>query len=234
MSMIPPDVSAARRRGALRVLAAGLAFAAVTAGCTAILHMSGTIPAEQLLKDPGVLNPGPWYLGAVSYFGIALWTAACAVTLFARTLLREDRDAELRRFLLASGLFSALLGIDDLFMLHDVVAPELLGLSEKAVIGVYGLLGLAYAIRFRGVILRTEVLLLASAIAFFGLSVAVDVLDVDDARFLLAEDGAKLAGITLWFSYLASSAALAIRGALGEAGRPREPELARHAAAAHS
>ncbi|HEX8392876.1 MAG TPA: hypothetical protein VF665_11010, partial [Longimicrobium sp.] len=123
--MIPRDVSSARRRGALRVLAAGLAFAAVTVGCVAILHVRGTIPAARLLKDPGVFNPGPWYLGAVSYFGIALWTAACAVTLFSRTLLRNDENAELRRFLLASGLLSALLGTDDLFMLHDVVAPQL-------------------------------------------------------------------------------------------------------------
>jgi hypothetical protein len=163
--------------------------------------------------------------------GIALWTAACAVTLFARTLLRHEQDAELRRFLLASGLLSALLGVDHLFMLQDTVAPELLGISEKAVIGGYGLLGLAYAVRFRGVILRTDVLLLASAIAFFNLSVAVDALDVDDARFLLAEDAAKLAGITLWFSYLATCAALAVRGTLGEPARAGEPELQRHAAA---
>ncbi|HEX8451957.1 MAG TPA: hypothetical protein VF647_07670 [Longimicrobium sp.] len=232
MSMIPRDVSSARRRGALRVLAAGLAFAAVTVGCVAILHVRGTIPAARLLKDPGVFNPGPWYLGAVSYFGIALWTAACAVTLFSRTLLRNDENAELRRFLLASGLLSALLGTDDLFMLHDTIAPQLLGISEKAVIGVYGLLGLAYAIRFRSLILRTELLLLVSAIAFFGLSVCVDVLDADDARLLLVEDGAKLAGITQWFSYLASTSAAAIRGTLGAAGRHGEPELPEHAATA--
>lgn len=232
MSMIPRDVPGARRRGALRVLAIGLAFAVATVGVTAILHLRGGIPAAHLLKDPGVSNPGPWYLGAVSYFGIALWTAACAVTLFARTLLRNDENAELRRFLLASALLSALLGLDDLFMLHDHVAPQLLGVSEKAVIGVYGLLGLAYALRFRAVILRTEVLLLASAIAFFGFSVAVDALDVDDARFLLAEDGAKLAGITQWFSYLANSAASAIGRTLGDAGRHGEPEFPMHATSA--
>ena len=214
MSTILGNARMERLRGALRGLVAGLTFAAAVMGGTALLYLAAGIPVAHLLKDPGALRPGPWYLGAVSYVGILLWTAAAAVCLFARKLLSHVDDVEVRGFLLASALLSAVLGLDDLFMLHDSVAPMYLGVSEKVVVLGYGVLALGYVARFRGMVWRTAYFPLVVAGGFFALSVGVDALDVDDTRFLLVEDGAKLAGIAGWFSYLAHIAGEALRSSL--------------------
>lgn len=221
--MISDHARRERLRAALRVLLSGLAFAAVTMTATLLLYLAAGIPVAHLLKDPGALRPGPWYLGAVSYVGILLWCAAATVCLFARKLVRDAERAELRRFLLGSALLTSLLGLDDLFMLHDSVAPEYFGVSEKLVVLAYGLAAVAYVVRFRRTVLRTEYFLLLLAGGFFALSVGIDALDVDDSRFLLVEDGAKLAGITAWLSYLAHCSAEAIREAMAAVSRP-EPQ----------
>lgn len=223
MSAIFDHARRERLRAALRVLLTGLTFAAVTMTATLLLYLAAGIPVAHLLKDPGALRPGPWYLGAVSYVGILLWCAAAAICLFARGLVRDPDREELRRFLLASALLTSLLGLDDLFMLHDVVAPEYFGVSEKAVVLAYGLAALGYVARFRRTVLKTEYFLLLLAGGFFALSVGIDAMDVDDSRFLLVEDGAKLAGITAWLSYLAHCSAEAIREGMAAASRP-EPQ----------
>lgn len=203
-----------RLRGALRGLVSGLVFAAAVMAGTALLYLFAGIPVAHLLKDPGALRPGPWYLGAVSYVGILLWTAAATLCLFARKLLPRVEEAEVRSFLLASALLSAVLGLDDLFMLHDSLAPAYLGVPEKVVVLGYGALALGYVVRFRRLVWRTEYFPLLVAGGFFALSVGVDALDVDDTRFLLVEDGAKLAGIAGWCSYLGHMAGQAVRASL--------------------
>ena len=221
MSTLLGNARMERLRGALRGLVAGLVFAAAVMAAAAALYLAAGIPVAHLLKDPGALRPGPWYLGAVSYVGILLWTAAATLCLFARRLLPRVEEAEVRSFLLASALLSAVLGLDDLFMLHDSVAPMYLGVSEKVVVLGYGALALGYVARFRRLVWRTEFLPLLVAGGFFALSVGVDALDVDDTRFLLVEDGAKLAGIAGWCSYLGHIAGEAVRARMA-----RESSLA--------
>ncbi|CAA9358267.1 MAG: hypothetical protein AVDCRST_MAG68-4154 [uncultured Gemmatimonadetes bacterium] len=215
-----------RLRAALRVLLGGLVFAAAVMCGTAGLYLAAGIPVAHLLKDPGALRPGPWYLGAVSYVGILLWCAAATVCLFTRGLLREPGHAELRRFLLGSALLSALLGLDDLFMLHDQVAPDYFGVSEKVIVLAYGAAALGYVVRFREMVERSPYFLLLVAGGFFALSVGVDAMDLDDGRILMVEDGAKLAGITAWLSYFAQCSADAIREGLAAVPRVEPQETA--------
>ena len=74
------------------------------------------------------------------------------------------------------GLISLVLLLDDFFMFDEYIYPIYLGINEKAVLIVYGMLILFYLVNFRKIIRNTEFLFILLAVLFFALSVVVDLL----------------------------------------------------------
>lgn len=194
------------RRGIVGELAFVAGVGALSLGAVLWLRWLSGLPFGDLTRDPAGINETPVYVGFLSNIGILLWAAAAAVCLFAVRLLGPGSHPVARRFLLASGAFTLLLTADDLFLLHERVVPNLLGVSELASMAVYGLLGGAYLAFFLPVIRRTRKVLLVLAIVFFGLSIAVDLFHPPVPAYLLVEDGAKLVGIAAWLAYLTRAA----------------------------
>ncbi len=142
--------------------------------------------------------------GILSNLGILLWTASACICLFSARVLAHGR-VDHRRFLVASGLLSAYLMIDDWFMFHEFLAPRYLGIKESQVFIVLGLAVLAYLWLFRRMLLAAHYVVLGLSIACLGASVGFDVLQRQlrmsgEVRHLL-EDGAKWFGIALWCSF---------------------------------
>jgi hypothetical protein len=195
-----------------------LAFAVVT-----------STPASHLVRDPtAVFDSGP-HIGVLSTIGVALWSAAATVCLFASWAAKDES----RRFLLWSGLISLLLMLDDALMLHEFVGPYILHraaslvetssialtlLVEIAFYLTYFLVLAAYLGRFVRYILRTDYVYLGAALMAFTTSVLMDVaVDVAGSNFLtdweirhLLEDGVKFLGIVLWLSYFVVTAAASL------------------------
>lgn len=174
------------------------------------------VPVAQFTRDPAAVMNGPFYAGALSNVGILMWCAAAAICFFGASLLQGkfERKAE-SRFLLTSALFTCLLLVDDLFMLHDLVLPEYLQVRERYVILTYGLLMLGYLVGFRRLILRTEWLVLCLAGCFFAGSIVVDKLPEDLLPMHhVFEDGFKFLGIVTWMLYLGRTT----RSLLAESG----------------
>jgi hypothetical protein len=73
-----------------------------------------------------------------------------------------------------AGALSALLGLDDLMLLHDDVLAAL-GIGQSKTLLAYALLIASYLWVFRHVHLAMQFGLLAIAVCFLGLSVAIDV-----------------------------------------------------------
>jgi hypothetical protein len=93
------------------------------------------------------------------------------------------------------------LGLDDVFLLHEEVFPRF-GVPEEVVLSCYPVFMLFYLFWFYPVILKTEYVLLGTALLFFGISVTVDLFDLSDIDlFFLFEDGVKLIGIVSWLAY---------------------------------
>ena len=121
--------------------------------------------------------------------------------------------------MLFSGIMTMILVLDDLFLLHEEIFPEHLGIPQKFVLLGYMGLTLVGIVVFRKSILGTEYLLLLIALGFFGLSVFVDVFDHEiDAlighwRYLF-EDGFKFLGIVSWLGYYWRTCFTATRGLL--------------------
>lgn len=175
------------------------------------------VPFVTFTRDAAIAytKDAPFYGGALSNLGAALWTIAMSLSLFAGMTHHgsDARGIEMRRFLIAAGLLSAVLLIDDLFMIHDGLLP-LIGRGQKPVLAAQGLfMLLLLLVRFRRVILQTHYGLLVWALVIFALSLVVDLeLAAVQKKFHhLLEDGLKLIGIAGWCGYFTHTSVAAAR-----------------------
>jgi hypothetical protein len=196
----------ARLRSLVPFLSAIYAFPLVTLFAVVMARLLLGIPVYIFMRDPSAITSTSPLVGAVSNIGILLWCAAGTICLFSAGVLRWRGGASRHgRFLLWAGLLTLLLMADDLFLIHEKM--RYVGVSQKLVVAVYGLLLLGGLAAFRRLVVDdTEYLLLLLAVGFLGLSAAIDVFQpyvesvLGGGRILL-EDGCKLLGITGWLGY---------------------------------
>lgn len=210
---------AARCRSILPTAGICLAVAGSFLMVILAIHWRKGVALGDLTRDPAAISGVPVYIGFLSNIGMLFWSATVAVCLFAATFVaRSAADSPAGRFLYASGLLTLLLLFDDLFQLHERVFPLSLGVPEPIVFGGYLSVTLLYLVRFRRVILESDYLLLALALGFFGLSVAVDLFT--EKGLYLWEDGAKFMGIVTWLAYFARVSAQVLRRPRPIAAKP--------------
>lgn len=171
-----------------------------------------TIP--ELTRDTADVAGVPFYTGAISNLGIVFWIITASVCLLTAEVLPKGATPKGEvSFVRASGYMTAVLGADDLFMVHDAVGPRYLGISSEWIYGVYVVVICLILVRYRAVIMRNDYVLLVASLAFLAASLGVDVIhDLKlfegglasiGLRFLL-EDGLKLLGIGGWLAYFVS------------------------------
>jgi hypothetical protein len=188
----------------------------VVLGAAVVARVHFGIPFHHTMGDPANTTGWPFYLGFVSNVGALLWAAAASIFLFSFCVHRRSGgDAQWGRFLLWSGLFVGLLGIDDLFMLHDQVFPDYLSISQPLVVASYAVLASLYLVRFAPVIARTAYPVFIAAMGMLAASAALDqskdLFSVAFAGAAFCEDAAKLLGIGTWLSYAIHTCAAVLR-----------------------
>lgn len=181
--------------------AAALVLAAIAA-VSAIFN----IPMSEFTRDVTIIAGIHPLSGALSSLGILLWCAAASICMFSAIALRSVVSSDVHRFLLFSALLSMYLLFDDLFMFHETLAPNVLGLDQRVVIFFLGLAVSSYLIVFRSVILRTNYVFFLLALGMLTLSVAIDAIPRQWMSGLghwvyLIEDGTKWIGISCWCGY---------------------------------
>lgn len=193
------DEVLARVRQALPMGLLGVAVGtAGVIGARLVAHAHG-LDNSYTVRDPAAITDAFWFVGLQSNLGVMLWIAAASCCLLGAALLRGVPGARRSaRFLLASGLFSLWLGLDDGFMLHDEVLPNWQGIPEIALYALYLALMGAYLVYFRGTIFRTKYPLLVAAGVGMGASLVID--QFFNSHFF--EDGTKFYGIVFWAAYL--------------------------------
>lgn len=145
--------------------------------------------------------------GVQSTIGGVVWFCGATAGFLAVLVLRhqglggEDRT----RFLARLSLFTLVMGVDDLFLLHDGLVPWFLGTDERPVLAFYGLCVVVLAVRYWRTVLRLEPGLLVLALGLFAGSLVIDhfqeQLGGHEYRIFF-EDAFKLLGILGWASYL--------------------------------
>lgn len=188
--------------GQWRVLApiVGVLLAVIATMIMALWGLSvatGT-PMALLTRDPAATMGAKFYLGLLSNVGALLWCATATTCLLGWAALRKTaQHREVAGFLRGAGVLVMFLGLDDFFMLHEVVYPRI-GLEEGVVVVLYGVGLICLVLRYRLVILASELLLLAIGAALFGASVLVDGFIPDSTAF---EDVPKASAILFWLCY---------------------------------
>lgn len=193
------------RRLLLMVL---LSVFAVQLLLVAIRATTGVAIAE-FTRDPLGYTDLPVYKGSVSNLGVLIWKASAAICLFTFAVQTTLGVSGKRpRFFLVAGILSLVLVLDDLYMLHEVVLPDHIGIPQDLVYASYLLMMVAFVVHFRHVILRSSFLFLAISLGGFATSILADAVAdrVTIPAYYLIEDGGKLLGIASWTAYFALTA----------------------------
>lgn len=168
------------------------------------------VPASAFMRDPAAIAGINPLNGMVSQLGAMLWSATVAITWFTAWLLRPGTG---RGLFLYFGAFTALLLVDDVFMVHDEILPNVLSLPEEPVYMLYGTILLYGLLRYRHALRWRTAPLLAIACVCFAVAAGVDVLIESGEDWVYwIEDGAKLLGIANWCACFAVLAASALQG----------------------
>ena len=175
----------------------------------AILYISNfyNIKLSLVVRDLAQTCGYPIGVGMISNIGILLWGAAASICLF--TTFLEGINRESSKLLLLGGIFSSLLCIDDLFLLHDrYVGPDFLNLTYLAI-------SIFLLVRFRRILKIIGLFNLLISILFLGLSIFFDgviqqIFNQSYELTQLIEEGFKFIGIACWLNFWckASSSAL--------------------------
>jgi hypothetical protein len=168
-----------------------------------VLHALGEvgISVGKLTRDTtSVADVAPW-TGGLSTLGLLAWAAAAGACFTAGMTLRaRGTQMEQASYFLALSALAVVLLIDDGYLVHEYVAPTLFGAPEKVTLGIYVVLALAVAYRFRGVILAGRPLLLALATACFAASFLIDGYGLRHQDFTI-EDYLKFVGLGTFVVY---------------------------------
>ncbi|WP_299962152.1 hypothetical protein [uncultured Roseobacter sp.] len=159
------------------------------------IHLRGGDVAVAL-SDPATYAGGPFFLGAISNGGIVVLIIAATTTMMA-TALRAPRA----RLLGWVSLLSALLALDDLFLLHDGPIRDLLPWFEMVMFALYGCAATAILWMQRAYLAQVRHLPLVLSVLCLALSVTLDAMPAAIAVPNATEDLCKFAGFLLWSSY---------------------------------
>jgi hypothetical protein len=178
----------------------------LVAGASWVLSIEVKVMTQDLAAQAR-LHP---LAGFLSSMGVLLWWTSASIWLFCAGLRLPGSAARAaplhQRFCLSSAGLSAYLALDDLFQIHESLAPDYLGVPEGAVYGLLGLSVMAYLVSFRSLLLNRRGLILLVSLALLAASVVVDsVLEPWLWRLghwtYLVEDGLKWMGIAAWCAF---------------------------------
>jgi hypothetical protein len=164
------------------------------------------IPFSNLSRDVANAVGAPFYTGFLSNIGAVFWLSTSCVCIFAGIILWNlQKDAENIKYCLVSGCFTLLLGLDDLFLVHNIILPRV-KIPEIITYTIYVALLIYYLLQTIKLTPSFLSYLLYVALLCFAISVVLDLdlaflrfpfLQIANNQFLL-EDGFKLIGIINW------------------------------------
>jgi hypothetical protein len=219
MSKIKPYFSLSAITGQLskiwKAIVAGILLSLGGAGFTILVaRLTGT-PVWVLTRDADSAPWRPPFVGLLSNWDVVLWIAAATICLFSAEIMKQQKAPDVtHKFLVVSGIFTLVLGLDDLYMLHDRILPRVLHIPEIFFYILYFLALVAYLVYFTPQLFKYENLLFATAIFFFALS-RVFLIEIPHISRLSTGDILKYFGIAFWLIFFYRTALHEISARLG-------------------
>lgn len=166
------------------------------------------IEPANLTRDTATILNGPAYTGALSNFGILLWSATAAIMIFSAVHLYKNtvqRRAALMTLLF--GLLTTMLCFDDTYQFHEKAFSGIIYVPEELIYLFYLTCIVVIATVCRVIVVTTPFIIGITAMAFFGVSILIDEINLPSGRHdAFVEDCFKFIGIVLWTVYHFKSA----------------------------
>ena len=160
----------------------------------------------ELLLAPVTVGELTGYTGLVGSLGVLAWAVAATAAFGAAGIANLGGRRSAARFLTHAGIYSVVLGLDDLFELHAAMAPTGLGVPKVAVVaGLAGALVPLLAVNWREV-MRTRTVVLAASLVALGGALVIDTASRPGSGALVAEEGLQFLGIVAWAVWLCLTA----------------------------
>jgi uncharacterized membrane protein len=161
-------------------------------------------PPIVLTEDPANLFPTPPYTAAFQYLGFLGWWAAAVLSGLAAWLLRTGGRRDDAFPLAGLCVISTWLLADDMFLAHESVLDEHLGIPQWVTFIVYALVTSWFFWRVREFVRGSDWLLLALCVALLTAGAIIDQAgDEFGYHYATPEKGLELLGITAWTLYVA-------------------------------
>jgi len=156
-----------------------------------------------LTGDVFLIAKAPPVIGFLSNLGAFVWFGTFSIILFTLASVSNTSARLVVPYLIASAALTFFLFVDDFFMFHDFWLRRFVGPVDIVFYGVLGSFTALYLFVFRRLILITAPVSLAVALAFFALSIVLDVFQEPTTDLLgqwqyLVEDAVKWMGICFW------------------------------------
>lgn len=176
----------------------------------ALTHTFYSIPVPLITRDiTSIANIHP-LSGALSSLGILLWIASASIWGFTFFVVRnKNKNKNGTGLFFYSGILSAYLGFDDLFLFHEYLAPTYLHIPEKLVFVFLGTCIANYIFRYFNELAKPDGLLLIFSLMFLTGSAVCDIAlsslhIINEDLLFFMEDGLKWIGICCWTSFCLS------------------------------
>lgn len=187
------------QRPLLRVLLVAVLPALLMYVLALLLSAAAGIRPQLVIRDLAQTCDTALGVGFLSSVGYLLWISAAAIALFGALSGAVDVRGRARQLLLSGGVFSLLLCLDDMFLLHDRY------IGSGFLYSLYAVFALLILLLFRSQVQTLGGGSFLLAVVLLGLSVIIDQLQelipVDYSTLQLFEEGAKFLGIATWLAF---------------------------------
>lgn len=147
-------------------------------------------------------NIDPRYGGWLGNLGVLGWTLATGITALGATVARRRGDRSAATYFAASSALSAVLLVDDSFLIHTAVAPGLFGVPKPAVILGIVVLGVAWVVAFSSRLLADPDLpMLVWSLGWYAMALLIDSFGGVFGWGEVREEMAKLIGVSSWLAF---------------------------------
>ena len=168
---------------------------------TLIPLFDAEITLTDLTRDTVATLQGHRLTGLVSNMGIVIWATSASICFFSYKLYSQSHSSSrLTQFFFWSGLFTFLLLMDDLFLLHE--ESSFLPIPKELPYLLYLSILLLYLSRFRKILFKKQSALFWLSLLFFAFSVLIDFAESSISRTTFIEDCFKFLGIVSWAGFL--------------------------------
>lgn len=199
-------------KDSIRLTIFPLIILAACCGAIVFFQTKTDTPIGFFFRDANAIAGQPFFYGGMEYASSMFMMMSGAILLFCAGV-ENTAGKDIRRFLLLFGILTAMLGFDDLFMLHESMKILIHGFDELKVFAVYAVLLLVIFGLYHRILLQTPFFMFLFALFLLAIAAVED--HFEKPLFgIIMEDYLELVAFTFWAVYAVATAIMIRKGVI--------------------